>query len=56
MGNKKPDIAKKDWNEDFKKELLKRRREFAEGTVKTYAWEETKKAAKDGVAAKVTHR
>ena len=41
-----------DWNEDFKHEMLKRSKEFTEGTVKTYTWEETKQAAIDRVAAK----
>lgn len=52
MGNKKPDVAKKDWNEDFKKELLKGRSELAEGIVKTYNWEEAKQAALDFVKIK----
>lgn len=41
-----------DWNEDFAHEMLKRSKEFAEGTVKTYTWEETKQAAIDRAAAK----
>jgi hypothetical protein len=41
-----------DWNEDFEHEMLKRSKEFAEETVKTYTWEETKQAAIDRVTAK----
>jgi hypothetical protein len=33
-----------DWDEDFVKEL-KRSRSFANGTEKSYSWEETKAAA-----------
>jgi hypothetical protein len=34
-----------DWDEDFVKELKSRSRSFANGTAKTYSWEETKAAA-----------
>ena len=48
MGNKKIN----DWNEDFEHEMLKRSKEFVEGTVKIYTGEETKQAAIDKVTLK----
>ena len=45
-------MTEKNPGENFDKELLKRRLEFAEGKVKTYTWEETKQAAMDRVVAK----
>ena len=37
--------AENDWDEDFVKELKNRSLNFANGTAKTYSWEETKAAA-----------
>ena len=34
-----------DWDENFIRELQSRSRSFKNGTVKTYSWEETKRAA-----------
>jgi hypothetical protein len=34
-----------DWNEEFVKELERRSKSFANGSAKTYSWEETKQAA-----------
>lgn len=44
--------AANDWDEGFIKELERRSRSFAEGTAKTYSWEETKKAAIKKVKSK----
>lgn len=37
--------ASNDWDANFVKELERRSREFKNGTLKTYSWEETKAAA-----------
>lgn len=37
--------SENDWNEDFIKELEGRSKNFANGTAKTYSWEETREAA-----------
>lgn len=37
--------AENDWDESFVKELKTRSRSFADGTAKTYSWEEAKAAA-----------
>jgi hypothetical protein len=34
-----------DWDKDFIKELNRRSQQFKSGTIKTYTWEEAKKAA-----------
>lgn len=44
--------AENDWDEDFVKELKSRSRSFANGTAKTYSWEETKAAAIKKVKSK----
>ncbi|MDB5087235.1 MAG: hypothetical protein JWR09_1229 [Mucilaginibacter sp.] len=44
--------AENDWDEDFATDLANRSKEFAEGTAKTYSWEETKQAAINSVASK----
>lgn len=40
------------WDESFVKELNKRSKGFANGTAKTYTWEETKQAAVKRVQSK----
>ena len=40
------------WDESFVKELNKRSKDFANGTAKTYTWEETKQAAVKRVQSK----
>ncbi|TAM98764.1 MAG: hypothetical protein EPN39_08340 [Chitinophagaceae bacterium] len=44
--------AANDWDEDFIEELDQRSKSFAEGTAKTYSWEETKLAAINKVKAR----
>ena len=44
--------AENDWDKDFLKELNRRSRQFKKGTVKSYTWDETKKAAIERVKAK----
>jgi hypothetical protein len=41
-----------DWDEDFMKELERRSKSFSDGTLKTYSWEETKRAASKKLKAK----
>ena len=36
---------KNDWNKDFLSEMEKRGKEFKSGKIKTYSWQETKRAA-----------
>ena len=38
-----------EWDEAFVKELERRSKSFANGTAKTYSWEETKAAARNKV-------
>jgi hypothetical protein len=40
------DTSANDWDEDFVKELEQRSRSMANGTAKTYSWEETRAAAR----------
>jgi hypothetical protein len=44
--------AENEWDEGFMKELENRSKSFANGTAKTYSWEETKKAAAEKVKSK----
>lgn len=37
--------AENDWDADFEKELKNRSKEIADGSAKTYTWDETKAAA-----------
>ena len=37
--------SENEWSENFIKELKQRSRGIADGIIKTYSWEETKKAA-----------
>ncbi len=41
-----------DWDESFVAELYERSKSFADGTAKTFTWEETKQAAIDRVNLK----
>ena len=45
-----------DWDENFIKELERRSRSFADGTAKTYSWEETKAAARKRLKSKKEER
>ncbi len=44
--------AKNEWDEGYIEELDKRSRSFADGSAKTYSWEETKQAAIERVKGK----
>lgn len=41
-----------DWDDDFTKELERRSKSFADGTAKTYSWEETREAARKRLKSK----
>jgi len=41
-----------EWDESYIEELDKRSRSFADGSAKTYSWEETKQAAIERVKGK----
>ncbi len=41
-----------DWDEGYLEELDKRSKSFADGSAKTYSWEETKQAAIERVKGK----
>ena len=45
-------MATSDWDKNFIMELKRRRKGVADGTVKTYTWEETKEAARKRVKSK----
>jgi hypothetical protein len=40
------DTSANEWDEDFIKELERRSKSIANGTAKTYSWEETRAAAR----------
>lgn len=43
------DTSANDWDEDFIKELERRSKRIANGTAKTYSWEETRATARQGL-------